>query len=55
LPETIDDAPRRGRSAAEDDAAATFLAREEWAERPGEESRRGGIAAQAIEVLPVSG
>ncbi|MGO9237042.1 MAG: hypothetical protein ACLP4V_24330, partial [Methylocella sp.] len=50
----------KGRSAAEDDGGETFLRREEWAEpgsprdlsrgveSPGEESRSGAIAAQAI-------
>jgi len=38
--------PRGGRSAAEDDGSETFLAREEWAGRPGEESRAAVVAAR---------
>ena len=56
-----------GRSAAEDGAEETFLPREEWAKPgspsglprgvvgPGEESRCGDVADQAIEAQPVFG
>src|SRR6516165_9486495 len=45
----------KGRSAAEDAVAATFLARARNGRSPGEESRCDGVAAQTIEAQPVFG
>src|ERR1700761_2143946 len=45
----------KGRSAAKDAVAATFLARARNGRSPGEESRCDGVAAQTIEAQPVFG